>query len=118
MICANKPVSPRLFGRNSGISGAVYSRAARAPRRNSADLENFFLFGFRGLIEFLDIAVGQLLHLVVAPPVVILGDLLVLRELLDVLVRIPPDVPECYPMIFGHAMKLLHQFPAALFIQW
>jgi hypothetical protein len=54
-------------------------------------LQDFLLLGFDGLVDLGDVAVGELLDLVVRPAVLVLADHLVLEQLLDVLVGVAPS---------------------------
>src|SRR5262245_18693236 len=85
--------------------------------RSLLDLENFFLFTLRGLVQLPHVPVGHLLDLVMRATVLVFRDDLVLEELFDRLVPIAPDVADGHAMILGYGVELLDQILAALFGQ-
>src|SRR5580704_975277 len=89
---------------------------ADAARRWRAllDFEDFFFFGAGGLVDFVHIAVGQLLNLVVGALVFVFGDVFVLEQRLDGLVAVAPDIAHRYAVMLGNAVQAFDEFLAAL----
>ena len=54
----------------------------------------FLLFRLEQLIDPLNLRIGQLLHLFIRALLIVGGDRLVLRRLLDRVIPIAPDVPD------------------------
>ncbi len=67
------------------------------------------------LVDLLDVAVGDLLHLVEAFLLVVLGDLVVLQELLQPVVRVAADLADAVAAFFGQLVDVPGQLLAALF---
>src|SRR5579883_938576 len=89
-----------------------------SPRQTrSLDLQDFLFFALRCLVDLLHEAVRHLLDLVERALLFVLGDLLVLEELLDGLVTVTPDVADAHPVIFGRGMQFLDEVLAALLRQ-
>src|SRR5258708_4562926 len=78
------------------------SRAEGALRaaRSTSDGQDLFFLGFEQVFDPLDLRIGQLLHLLIRPLLIIGRDQLVLRRLLDLVVPVPPNIPDRRLVVF------------------
>src|SRR2546426_6075308 len=96
--------------------GTVRVSGRAAPSRpGPSDLEDLFFLVLRQLVDLVDVEIGLLLHLVQPALLVILGDRLVLEELLQRLVGVPALQPDRRPPVLGDLVHTLRELLAALF---
>src|SRR5579872_1275379 len=82
-----------------------------------ADLDDFFFFGLRGLIQLIHIGRRHLLDLFERSALVVFGDGLILEQLLHRLVAIAPNIPYGDAVIFRYPVQLLDELLAPVFGQ-
>src|SRR5215212_873100 len=76
-----------------------------------------FLVG-KGSLDPLDVAVGELLQLILGPVLLVLGDLAFLAQLVQVLHLVAAHVPDGDPSLLGHAPRHPYEVPAALLCEF
>src|SRR4030042_3875907 len=86
-------------------------RQERGMEGGSA-LEDLFFLGGRGLFDLLGIIVDDFLEQLQAVELVVLGDLLVILELLDLVLALAAHVPEGRLLVVEHLFDLLGRLPA------
>src|SRR5262245_53872062 len=101
-------------GLTAAPSGARSAAMDGSIRLGGEDL--LFLF-LQQLVHLPDESIGRLLDLLVAAPLFILGDLLVLGHGLQLVVGLPSKIPNGHPPLFGHLADRLGELLAALFGQ-
>ena len=84
----------------------------RRPTRQTARIS--FSLRLQEIVDFLDLLVRQLLRLLEAAALVVLGDLLVLEHLLDPVVALVAEAPDLDARLLGHVVRLLGEVLAAL----
>src|SRR3990172_4961167 len=101
--------APATAPRRRRGDGSVVDRAVR-PRtgpsipdarartcEGRSVFEEFVVFLLLEIVDVGHVLVGEVLHLVQRSALVILGHLMVLHELLQMVVRVPPDLPDGIP---------------------
>src|SRR5581483_7220852 len=81
-----------LIGAGRVGHGAGPLRDATRPGAGRSYLHDLMLFGFQGLVHALDRLVGELLHVVLEPLVLVLADGAVLLGLLQIVHRLATEV--------------------------
>ena len=87
------------------------------PIPAGSDLHQFLLFLGEQLVDLRDVAVGELLHLVLRLALGILGELLVLEQGLDLGVGVAADIADRDPCALAFVADDLDHIAAALFSQ-
>src|SRR2546428_10000043 len=94
---------PRTTASSSASPSPASSTCARRPRvltpcdghlTHGLEGQNFLLLLLQELVHLRDVFVGGLLDLVVTTALLVLGDLLVARHRLELVVRLAPNVPD------------------------
>src|SRR5690242_105293 len=107
---AQRPLPSMMTATWRGIAPLSLS----CERRSSdiSDLEDLRLLRLQGLVDRLQMIVVQLLRVLLAVFLLVLGHVLGLLDLVD---RVGPRVPHRHPPLFGVLVHHLHQLLAALF---
>src|SRR6202171_2947191 len=79
-----------------------------------SDREDLFFFRLQQLVDFRDLAVGDLLRLVQPASLVVLGDCLVLEHLLQPVIALVAKPSNLDPRLLGHVVRLLGEVLAAV----
>src|SRR5262245_65351683 len=99
-------------------SGGCVPRAPSPAGARSAstgsDMRDVFLLRRQHLVDLLDVVVGQLLHLGVALAVLVLGDLVILLELLEPLHPVAAHIAHGDAGLLGVFVRDLDQLLAAI----
>src|SRR5262245_22907985 len=79
--------------------------------------EKFRVFLLLQLVDLLDVAVGEPLDLVEPLALVVFGDLVVLEQFLEAIVRVATDAPDGVASLFRELVHVTRQLLAAFFGQ-
>src|SRR5216683_2034524 len=106
-------------------SGPSVAGAAAFDIHQSLDLatpdlngEDFLFLGRKQLIDLRNRSVGCLLHIIGQPFLIVLGNLVVFLKFLDGIEAIAADMPDRDFCRLGIFMRHLHQFLAALLVEF
>src|SRR5262245_60552111 len=97
--CAQRPLPSMMMATCRGRRVRSIPCASSRARRDfssfgisTSNRHDLVFFGLEDLVDLDDAGVGERLHLVVGVPEVVLGDVLLLQELLQHVVRIAPVI--------------------------
>src|ERR1700724_97940 len=90
------------------------SSPSRPPVPASSMLQDLLLLVRQSLVDLVDVAVVELLHLVQAAALVVLADLLVLLHLLELVVAVAPRQAHGVARVLGDVVRLLDDLLAPL----
>src|SRR5215213_8654985 len=94
---AQRPLPSMMIATLPASPGALSCPVSTSERFDAAGASNFHDFGFfvlHQLVDRLRVLVGQLLHLGLPAPLLVVADLAVLDQLLEMLHHVPADVPD------------------------
>src|SRR5690606_3342210 len=94
---------------------AAYRAAAEEAAASASDRQQFLFLLRHDPVDFLDVAVGQLLDVILAALLLVLADRLVFDQPGDFLVGVLADVAHGDLRAFAFLLHLLDQLLAALF---
>src|SRR5271165_4367733 len=102
----------------ASLTGAAAFDISQFLKITALDGEDFLFLGRQQLIDLRDRAVGRLLHVVGKALLIVLRNLVVLLKLLDGVKTIAADVTHRDLGGFGIFVRDLHQFLAALLVEF
>src|SRR6202790_3445398 len=91
--------------------------ARRKRPETASNRHDFGFFRHHQPVDFSNVFVGELLDVIACTTLVVLGDFLVLHELLQLLVGVTTQIAHCNLGVFAFALDDLRQLAAALFGQ-